>query len=215
MCVITIRGQLGSGAPEIGSLAAGELCYGYVDREIIAKVAAILHRREQDVAEKEMPPTGFLGRIAEAIQHSYVPGATSDGKYIQYLPPVELPLDDSGYLAGLVSVVRELAAQGSIVICGRGSQFILKEHPGVLHVLTIAPLELRVGRVMEGLKLDEESARKRIASYDSSRREFIRRHFRADLEDPKCYDLVISTEHLDFKTSASLIVHAVPVQNRA
>ena len=39
MSLVTIRGQLGSGAPEIGRKVAGKLHVDYVDREIIAQVA--------------------------------------------------------------------------------------------------------------------------------------------------------------------------------
>ncbi len=39
MSVVTIRGHLGSGAPEIGKQVADRLSIDYVDREIIADVA--------------------------------------------------------------------------------------------------------------------------------------------------------------------------------
>lgn len=55
MPIVTIRGQLGSGAPEIGKGVAELLHADYVDREIIAEVAARLQRDEQDVIAKEMP----------------------------------------------------------------------------------------------------------------------------------------------------------------
>ena len=38
MPVVTIRGQLGSGAPEIGKLIAEKLQCDYVDREIISQI---------------------------------------------------------------------------------------------------------------------------------------------------------------------------------
>ena len=71
MSLITIRDLLGSGAPEIGKLAADRLHVDYVDREIIASVAARLNRQEQEVTEKEMPPSSLLGRIAKVLQHGY------------------------------------------------------------------------------------------------------------------------------------------------
>ena len=49
MSLVTIRGQLGSGAPEIGRKVADKLHFDYVDREIIAEVAARLQREERDV----------------------------------------------------------------------------------------------------------------------------------------------------------------------
>ena len=67
MSVVTIRGQLGSGASEVGRQIAEKLHADYVDRQIIAEVAARLHRQEQEMVAKEKPPSGLLGRIAEAL----------------------------------------------------------------------------------------------------------------------------------------------------
>jgi cytidylate kinase len=200
MSVVTIRGQLGSGAPEIGRQVADRLHADYIDREIIAEVAARLHRQEQDVIVKEMPPGSLMGRIAEALGRS---GVGFEGVY---LPTWEIPLDDTRYLRALESVVRELARSQSLVIRGRGSQFILKDYHGALHVLVVAPLEVRVRRVMENLKLDQETAKGEIARFDSSRREFIKRYFQAELEDPVYYDLVINTERFSFQAAASIVV---------
>jgi cytidylate kinase len=208
MSVVTIRGQLGSGAPEIGKLVADKLNTDYVGREIIAKVAELLNRREQQIVEKELPSGTLLGRIAEALTHGYYGPAVDYGK--ASLPAWEIPLDDTQYLAGLQSIVKELAGSGSVVIRGRGSQFILEDYPGAIHVLVVAPLEARVKRVMEDTNLDEETAKKEIARSDSSRREFIKRYFQADLEDPVNHDLVINTEHLNFEAAASIIVGALP-----
>jgi cytidylate kinase len=214
MPVVTIRGQLGGGAPEIGRLIADKLHADYVDREIIAEVAALLKRREQEVVDKEMPPTSLFGRIEEAMSRHYAVGAGVPVFQGAYLPTWEIPVDDTRYLQGLESVVKELARSQSIVIRGRGSQFILKDYPGTLHILVVAPLEMRVKRVMENMKLDEETARKEIARFDGSRREFIKRYFQAELEDPAHYDLVINTEHLSFESAASIVVGAVPLKER-
>jgi hypothetical protein len=46
MPVITIRGNLGSGAPEIGKLVADRLRIHYDEREIIAAIASHLHRNK-------------------------------------------------------------------------------------------------------------------------------------------------------------------------
>jgi len=152
MSVITIRGQLGSGAPEIGKQAAEKLHVDYIDREIIADVAKRLKRSKEGIADKEMPPGTLLGRIAEALVRGLAMSGDSAGMYAgAYLPTWEMPLDDTRYLAGLESVVKELGRSQSLVIRGRGSQFILKDYPRTLHVLTVAPLELRLKRVMQEL----------------------------------------------------------------
>jgi len=209
MPIVTIRGQLGSGAPEIGKGVAELLHADYVDREIIAEVAARLQRDEQDVIAKEMPPSSLLGRIAEALDRGIPFGAGVEGAY---LPAWEIPLDDRRYLQALESVVRELARSQSLVILGRGSQFVLKGYPHTLHALTVAPLKMRVKRLMEERKSNQEAAEREIARFDSGSREFIKRYFQAGWEDPIHYDLVVNTENLSFQAAASIIVHALSIK---
>jgi cytidylate kinase len=211
MSIITIRGQLGAGASEIGRLVADKLHVDYVDREIIAEVAARLHRQEQDVIAKEMLPSGLLGRIAEALERSAPFGVGFEGAY---LPAWQIPLDDSRYLQALESVVRELARSQSLVIQGRGSQFILRDYPGALHVQVVAPLEVRLKRAMQDLELDQEAAKQEIARFDNSNRRFVRRYFQAEVEDPVYYDLVINTGRLSFEAAASIVVDALPFKDQ-
>jgi cytidylate kinase len=211
MSVVTIRGRLGSGAPEVGKQIAEKLQADYVDREIIARVAAQLHREEQEVIAKEILPGSFLSRIAEALGHSYGFDDGFEGTYLRFS---EMPLDDARYVQALTSVVRDLARSQRLVILGRGSQFILKDYIGVLHVLIVAPSELRLKRVMKDFNLDQQAAERKVARSDNSIREFTKRYFRAELEDPEHYDLVINTEHLSFQAAASLAVDALSLKNQ-
>ncbi len=211
MSVVTIRGQLGSGAPEIGRQVAERLHADYVDREIIARVAAWLQRQEEEVKEKEMPDVSLLGRIGKALEYG---NAFEMGAAAAYLPTWEIPLSDARYSQSLESVVRELARSGSIVIRGRGTQFILKDYPGSLHILVVASFEVRLKRVMEELKLGQEAAKQAIARFDNSRHEFIKRYFHAEMEDPAHYDLVINTERLSYQASALTIVEAAAFKGR-
>lgn len=215
MPIVTIRGQLGSGAPEIGKRVAERLHIDYVDREIIAGVEARLHHPRRTIEAKEMPAGTLAGRITKALDQSYPPVEGSGAINMpMYLPAWEIPLDDPGYLNGLESVIKQLAANQSIVIRGRGSQFILKDHPGALHFLVVAPLGIRMTRVMNSRKLSEKAAKQEINRFDSSRREFIKRYFKAELEDPIHYNLVINTEHLIFEDAASIVIDALSHRDR-
>lgn len=205
MPVITIRGQLGSGAPQIGRLVADILKIDYVDREIIAEVATKIDRSDSKVITKESPPSNLLEKIGEVLEHRAIARGVSSA----YLPTWAMPLDDKHYLTALRFVIRELAKTHRIVIRGRGSQLILKDYPKALHVLVVAPLEMRVKRVMKEMKLDEKSAKQEIKRSDGSRREFTKRYFRARLEDPVLYDLVINTKKLSCKAAASIVVDAL------
>jgi len=157
-----------------------------------------------------MPPATLIGRIMEAMSHT--PSVGPLGLQAVYMPTWELPLGDSRYKEALTSVITELAMDPAIVIRGRGSQFILKGRPDTFHVLTVAPLATRIARVMQQGNLDEAAARKEIDRFDKSRRAFTRRYFRANLEDPNHYDLVISTDHLDFEGATALVVRALELR---
>jgi cytidylate kinase len=211
MSVVTIRGQLGSGASEVGRLIAEKLHADYVDRQIIAEVATRLHRQEREIVAKEKPPSGLLGRITEALGRNYGFG---DGLAGAYLPIEQFPLDDTRYLQALEYVVKDLARSPSIVILGRGSQFILKGYPGVLHVLVVASIAVRVKRIMQDLKLDAEAAKIEITRHDRSLREFIKRYFKAEIEDPVHYDLVVNTKTFSYETAASIAIDALSLEHQ-
>jgi cytidylate kinase len=206
MAIVTIGGNLGSGAPEIGKMVADRLQIDYIDRQIMAGVAERLQRKEEEVIAKEMPPNTLFGRVAEALGRNYALGDAFAGAY---LPVGQLPLNDSRYFQALESVVRELARNQSLVIYGRGGQFILRDHPGALHVLIVAPIEIRIERVMKDLHLDREGAKRETARFDNSIREFIRRYFKAELENPGHYDIVLNTGRFDFQEAVSIVIDAL------
>jgi hypothetical protein len=87
MAIVTIRGTLGSGAPEIGNQIAERLHFDYVDREIIADVAKRIKWSEESTAAKEMPPGTLGGRIAEALGHTYPIGDGFGGAYLPTWDP--------------------------------------------------------------------------------------------------------------------------------
>jgi cytidylate kinase len=202
MTVVTIRGQLGSGAPEIGKILANRLNYEYVDRKIIESVSSRTNYSKREILMKERPAGTLPGRIIESLNQTYPTALAREGAYV---PGWEFPLTDWKYLESLKLIIEEIADRGSVVIRGRGSQFILKTHPNTLHVLTVAPLKLRITRVMNALNIEEKAAIKKIMDFDSSRREFIKRYFKSDIEDPVNYDQVINTQYFHNEDAASLI----------
>jgi cytidylate kinase len=208
MAVITIRGKIGSGAMEIGKLLAEKLHTDYVDRQIIAEVASRLHLQEQEVVAKEMPPTSLQERIAEALARGYSIG---DGIQGAYLPLWQIPLDDRRYMDTLTSFIKEISKH-DVVISGRGSQFILKDEPGVIHISVAAPFKIRLKRFIEEVKLSEEHAKHKLNHHDNAMREFDKRFFNADGEDPSYYHMVINSGYFSYESAASLILEAIRIK---
>jgi len=211
MPVITIRSKHGSGSSEIGQLIAQKLRIDYVDQKIIADVAELLRTSSQSIADKEMPPSSFLGRIAETMGSTAI--FDSDLQDI-YLPMLEIPLDNNHYLSGLQHVIKKMAECQSIVIRGRGAQFILKDFPDVFHVMVVAPMNVRVKSVMESMKTDKNTARDEITRFDNGMHNFFKRYFNADADDPVYYDLVINSGNFSVQAAASIVVDALSLKDK-
>jgi cytidylate kinase len=203
---------MGAGVEEIGKLVAQLMGGEYVDREIIAGVAGRVQRSPAEVALKEEPPATLMGRILHALGQAQITTADNGGAF---RPAWEMPLEDTRYLDAMTAVIRDLAKGPSIVVRGRGSQFILKGQPATLHVFVVAPVGLRAKRVMQDLRLDEAAAKKEIDRVDGSRRAFVKKYFNAELGDPAHYDLVVSTERLTYEAAAQLIRQALDLATGA
>jgi cytidylate kinase len=67
---------------------------------------------------------------------------------------------------------------------------------------------------MQSLNLDQEAAKQEIARVDNSNRQFVRRYFKAEVEDPVNYDLVINTKNLSFQAAASMVVDALSYKDQ-
>lgn len=204
MPIVTIRGQLGSGAPEIGKEVARIIRGEYVDREILQNIAQLVGQSIDRVAEKEHTPARLVQRIIAVLTRALERSGSIESAYSRTW---QEPLDDAKYLDALEMVIQDLALEENIVIQGRGSQFILHNNPSALHVLVVAPLSDRVRRVAVTSKIDEDEARRQIEEYDNSRRAFIQRFFERELENPDYYDLVVNTEHLTYKIVARIIAN--------
>ncbi len=224
MPVVTMSGTIGSGARDIGLQAAELLGCDYVDHEIMVDVARRLGVSTETVAEHDERCLGFRERLAHMLrsflERSAAAGAGDPlmgsgglemllGRTYTDLGAeagsAEQELDDSVYAKTITAIIQELGHRQGIVILGRGSQVILKDLPHALHVLTLAPLELRIERwaQRESITLDEAS--KRLHDLDRGRADFHRKFFKVDPNDPSLYDLVIDTGRLSYEAAAEVI----------
>ncbi len=182
MAVITISRQYGS-LGNITANALGErLGYRVVMRELINQAAQAAGAHE--VALAVIDELGLLG-----------------------VSPTEE--DYQAYIHAVKAVMLELANQGNAIIVGRGGQVVLAGRPDVLHVRTVAPLELRVARIAERYGISLGAARAQVKASDRQRRIFLKRFYNIDANDPLLYDLVINTARMTAETACNLICTAL------
>ncbi len=182
MGVITISREMGSLGFPIGQKAAELLGYQIVWREVINQAA--IRAGAPEVALAMIDELGLLGLCPSAEKCQ-------------------------AYLHAVEQVVHELAERGNVVIVGRGSQIILKDRPGVLHVRVIAPLELRIERIMQEKGIALDAAQAQIEASDRSRKRYLNRFYKTQWEDPTLYDVILNTARISIDSAAELLYKAV------
>jgi len=204
--IITISRQVGSGGDEIALKVCKILGYTYFDKSLMVSVAKSLGVSEEDIAdfsEDDYRVKGFVDRILRRKR----PVATSFMLKGDAL--IRKALDEEECVSVIQTVINSLASRGKTVIVGRGGQAILKDKAGVLHVRIVAPVAVRVERIMKSGGLSQEDVLKLIEDQDKAAAEYLRRFYNIDWEDPMIYDMVLNTWKMDLDTAARLMASVV------
>jgi cytidylate kinase len=114
----------------------------------------------------------------------------------------------------LARMVLALAAQGGVVLIGRGAGFLLPPR-STLHVRVIAPLSDRIAYMSQWLRLTPEEAAEQVRVRDSRRAEFIATHFQRRPGEVHQYDLLLNSSLLGEELCAGLIVSAAQAKDAA
>ncbi|MBF0528456.1 MAG: cytidylate kinase family protein [Deltaproteobacteria bacterium] len=172
MGIITISRQVGSLGDEIAQTLAKALGYKLIGQD---EFRAATRRHVHDFGEK-------LSRI----ENENAPGFFDR---LFFNTPV--------YQSLYESVVFDLAGRRQVIILGRGAQIVLKDIKQVFKVRITAPLETRLARVRQVLKISEEEAAEYVKKYDARRRDLVKKVFEQDPSNWSLYDLILNTEYLD------------------
>jgi cytidylate kinase len=169
MGIVALTRELGSMGTYIGERLAERRSYRYVRREILAEAARFGEVSEDQLVEAVEGGPSLWERLAEPGHRSYLHVAAS---------------------------VLEFAAADDVVLVGRWSTMLLRGVRHAARVRVCAPLELRVRRLMERMKISHPEARALAERYDQGVRMRIRQYFDVEWEDGGLYDLVINTERV-------------------
>ena len=182
MAVITVSRQLGSLGGDIANAVGQRLDYRVAWRGLINQAAR--QARTPEMALEMLDELGLLG-IRPSLSA------------------------EKAYLVAVRELIEELARDDNVLIVGRGGQAVLHGWANTLHIRIIAPLDVRVERLVGRNGISAEAALAQIRASDRRRKRFVARAYHVDWADPAYYDLVINTASLDIAMSAALICHAV------
>ena len=77
---------------------------------------------------------------------------------------------------------------------------------GVLKLRLVAPVEYRARYQARTIGMNLGEAEAEVQRNDNERRNYIRRMFNVDWEDPTLYDIVINTARTDSDTAVRIVV---------
>lgn len=183
MAILTISREYGSGGAEVGRMVSERLGYRYVDKE---RLFADLEKAGER-----------WGRVAREVD--------------EVCPTVWERFDWQyrGYVAQLESLILTYATDDRVVIIGRGASFLLREIPFCLRVRLVAPLEVRLARIMDRERLSRAAAQRLITKVDGDRACYIQANYGADWQEDNTYDMTLSTGNLTYDQLLDILVPAL------
>jgi len=103
----------------------------------------------------------------------------------------------------------QLAELGDVILIGRAGNIVTAKLPNALHVRLVAPLEDRIERICRDDRKSPAEARKFCLEEEQARARYVKTYFRADINDPLLYHLVINTSLVGCERAAEIIGDAV------
>jgi cytidylate kinase len=99
----------------------------------------------------------------------------------------------------------QLAELGSVILIGRAGNIVTARLPHVLHIRLVAPLEERIERICHDDRKTPAEARRFCLEEEQARARYLKTYFRADINDPMHYHLVINTSRVGYDNAARVI----------
>jgi cytidylate kinase len=188
-------------------------CNGY---QIAEKIVEILNSQNpnppwaaynKNLLEKLMQDTGLSSSLIETLTSQARNKLTDmiQTSFSSFPPQVAIHKK-------LVETIATLALNGHVVLVGRGSTMITKNFSRGFHVRLIAPLNVRVEKISEEMKLSKQDAQKLIAEKTRQREEYMKEFFKIDITDIHNYDLTINDANFSVEETARLIIEAMKVK---
>jgi len=201
MAVITISRQYGAGGKTLGKMVATELGYEFADSEIIAKVAEMANVSTHWVETVENEAGGKLSRFVSRMVSRPLVDKILKGErgYI----------DETIYLDYLVLIIAQIADEGDVVILGRGSQYILDDHPEAFHILMIDEFDNRVRFMQKNYDLSESRATRLIRGEDKRRKTLYQKLGKTDYDDPYLYHLVLNMSKVSLEEAKQIVCNRI------
>lgn len=198
--IVTISRQAASRGDQVARLTAELLDLPLVTQETVARASMRMHLQREDLSRPERAE-----RLGERLATIALDMAGSEDGDPDWALAPHGSMDDPGYRRVVETMVRRLGAADRCLILGYPGQALLTEPASAVHALVIAPLAIRVQRMIMREDLPAAVAERIVRESDRDRLAFYQRLYDMRWNDPSCYDCVLNTARMSLEQAASTI----------
>jgi hypothetical protein len=202
---VTISAGYGAGGSIVAPHVARLLELPLLDRAISARVAAQLHVSVQEAeggAVRRSLTERFFSALAPLTADVLAVGTDAAPRDL-----AEPPDEASQFRAQAEAIMRAALATGAVIL-GRAGAAAFRDEPGVLRVRLFGPADARIAQAIRFGDVDEETARQRLAEVDRARAQYVRRLYRADIDDPDLFHVHLDSTVVPLDACAEVIAAA-------
>lgn len=201
MAVITISRQYGAGGKTLGKLISERMGYTFADNNIVQLVAKEANVSTNWVESFEKEAGSKLSRLINTmVSQRWVDRILKDERGY---------LDEKIYLDYLVLIIAQIADEDDVVIIGRGSQYILDDHPDAYHILLVDEFDHRVKFLMDNYQMSLKKAQQVVIAEDKRRDNLYSRLGKKDYDSPGLYHLVLNMNRLKMDQALELVCNLI------
>lgn len=180
MAIITISRMYGAGGTTFARELAKAVGYKYVDKNYVDNYCKQTNQGVCTFGLDDEESPDFLERL------------------------IELFTNKSFFKVSLMATIYKLALEDNVLICGRGSNFILDGLKNILNLQVIARFSDRVKAVAKIKNLSIDEAKDLVEERDRERKEFIEYYYEKNIFDPLNFHLVINTSYVNLEEAINL-----------
>jgi len=189
--IITIGRQFGSGGKAVAEALGRKLEIPVFDSELITKAAQESGFSAELFVQSDEKKRFFS--LSSIFSGSMMNGSDNY-------------MSDKDLFAIQCSTISKIAEQGSAVIVGRCSDYVLRDRDCTLDVFLTSPLDVRSSRIMERCGLTKEKALELIEQKDRGRADYYNYYTFGNWGTASTYDLCLDSSILGIEGTADFII---------
>ena len=188
--IINIGRQFGGGGHGVASELSRKLGIPVYDKELIKKAAQDSGFSAEFFEESDEKKRFF------SLSSIFANGYSETENY----------MSDRGIFKMQSQTIMKIAEQGSAVIVGRCSDYILRDLGCTLDIFLTSPLEVRAARIAERTGMSLEEAARLAEEKDRKRAEYYNYYTFTDWGVASTYDLCLDSSILGIEGTADFII---------